>query len=215
MKKGTIILLAVLGVFILGGVSMCSSVVGVWNTLNSNYQGVQAGKSHYGAALDIVPEKIKGVWQLSDQYLDHESDTFKMVAAARSGLLQSIDGFKKAEQGGASDADMLKNGQGVMDMFNKFKDASLAVNVQIEAYPQLRGAETTKTAMRAVEEGVNEIKTALDDWIASIKVYNEYRGSAWPSILGGFMAKFPVEIPYYEAERTKLNIDELNPKSNK
>ena len=194
---------------------MCSSVVGVHNTLNQEYQGVRGGRSHYGAALDLVPEKIKGVWDLSEQYLDHESDTFKMVSAARSGLLKSVDDFKSAEAGGASDTDMIKKGQGVRDMFNKFKEASLAVNVQIEAYPQLRGAETTKNAMRTVEEGVNEIKTALDDWIAAIESYNRYRGNAWPSIIGGFFGKFPSEIPYYEGERTKLDIDELNPKNKK
>jgi hypothetical protein len=62
-----------------------------------------------------------------------------------------------------------------------------------------------------MESSVNEIKTALDDWIVTIKKYNTYRGSAWPSVVGGFMRKFPGEIKFYEGEIKKLDVNELNP----
>jgi len=83
----------------------------------------------------------------------------------------------------------------------------------VEAYPQLRASETSQQNMRNLEEAVNEIKTALDDWISAIKTYNIYRGSAWPSVVGNFMTKFPAEIKYYEGDVKKLNVEELNPEN--
>lgn len=65
--------------------------------------------------------------------------------------------------------------------------------------------------MRNMEVSVNEIKTALDDWVVAIRDYNTYRGSAWPSMVGGFMKKFPAQIDYYKGEIEKLDVDKLNP----
>ncbi len=87
----------------------------------------------------------------------------------------------------------------------------MAFRIQVEAYPELRAVETTQENMRNMESSVNEIKTALDDWIVTIRNYNTYRGSAWPSMVGGFMKKFPAEIKYYEGEIKKLDVNELNP----
>ena len=59
---------------------------------------------------------------------------------------------------------------------------------------------------------MNEIKTALDDWITTIKDYNTYRGSFGVTIIAGFMGgKYPVKIAYYEGEIKALDIDSLNP----
>ncbi len=69
--------------------------------------------------------------------------------------------------------------------------------------------------MRNMEVVVNEIKTALDDWVTAIRNYNTYRGSAWASIVGGFLSKFPSDVKYYEGDVTKLNVDELNPEAKK
>ena len=66
--------------------------------------------------------------------------------------------------------------------------------------------------MAGLQEGVNEIKTALDDWITTIKDYNTYRGSLGVTIMAGFMGdKYPAKIAYYEGEIKTLDIDSLNP----
>ena len=137
------------------------------------------------------------------------------MAEARSGFLKAKEGFEQLKNSGASSSDLIKNAQIATKMFTDFQSAAgLAVNVQIERYPELRGAETTQQAMRTLEEGVNEIKTALDDWISAIKDYNTYRGRLWPTIWGGLMSKFPSEIEYYVGEVKKLDIQSLNPAGN-
>jgi hypothetical protein len=206
---GLLVFLLVLVVLFVGG---CGSVVKVWNTLNGNYQAVQGAKSLYSSALNTVPQKIEGVWTMSQQYMDHESRTFKDYAAMRSAVVPAIQEFQNAVASGKlSESDQVKSAQGIQKMLGDMNHAWLNIKATVESNPQLRAAETSQHAMRTMEEGVNECKTALDDWITSIRVYNTYRGNAWPSIVGSFMAKFPAEIQYYEGEVKKLDIKGLNP----
>jgi len=185
-------------------VAISSSAIGVWNKLNRNYQMVEGGKSHYSAALNTCTEKIKGVWEIANQYMEHESETFIAVAQARSGYDTAREAFEKAAAEGKDTEELTKAGADVVQ-------AAMAFRIQVEAYPQLRAAETSQENMRNMESSVNEIKTALDDWVVTIRDYNTYRGSAWPSMIGGFMKKFPSEIKYYEGEIKKLDVDKLNP----
>ncbi len=180
-------------------------VVGTYNSLNSKYQAVNSAKSKYSSAINVCSEKIKGVWQMADQYMKHEAATFKAVTEARSGWDKSLEKYKKSLQGSDS-KELTKAGAGVVQ-------AALAFRIQIEAYPQLQAIQTSKENMRNLEESTNEIKTALDDWITVIQSYNTFRGSFLPSILSGLFGRFPSEIQYYEGEKTKLNVDELNPQN--
>ncbi len=206
MKKSLIGLVILIWVIVVVAVVVVSSAVGVWNRLNRNYQAVEGAKSRYSAALNTCTEKIKGVWEIANQYLKHESETFKAVAEARSGYSAAVDAFQKA----ASEA------KGIEELTRTGADAvraALAFRIQVEAYPQLRAVETSQENMRNMEVAINEIKTALDDWVTTIRDYNTYRGSAWPSIIGSFMRKFPSEIKYYQGDVTKLNVEQLNPEN--
>jgi|GEM_PF-402376 len=206
---GLLVTIAVLVMVFVGG---CGMTVDVWNTLNRNYQSVQGAKSLYSAALSTVPQKIEGVWTISQQYMDHESKTFKDYAAMRSAVVPAIQEFRNAVASGkVSESDQVKYAQGVQKTLGEMNQAWLSIKATVESNPQLRAAETSQHAMQTMEEGVNECKTALDDWITSIKAYNTYRGNAWPSIAGSFMAKFPAEIQYYEGDVKKLDINSLNP----
>jgi LemA protein len=206
MKKTFLGVGIVIYIIVIVGVVMIFLTVGVWNRLNRNYQTVEGAKSHYSAALSTCTEKIKGVWEIADQYMNHESETFKAVAEARSGYRAAADAFEQALSGNKGSEELTKTGSDVVR-------AALAFRIQVEAYPQLRAVETARENMRNMEEAVNEIKTALDDWVTTIKDYNTYRGSAWPSIVGGFMRKFPSTIEYYKGDIKKLNVEELNPEN--
>ncbi|MFC1656552.1 LemA family protein [Patescibacteria group bacterium] len=189
--------------------------VSVWNNLNAKYQGVEGAESMYSAALNVVPEKIEGVWTMSQQYLDHESKTFVDLSEARSGMIDATELFQSLVESGADPSEIIQGAQGVFAQILEFQTAAnLAVDVQIEAYPSLRGADTTEQAMNTLEEGVNEVKTALDDWIVTIRNYNTYRGSFWPNIYGSFMGRFPSEIEYYKGSIEELDISSLNPAEN-
>lgn len=208
MSKSLAVLIVVIAAIIIIGVILTTSVVGVWNRLNRDFQTVEGARSHYSAALNTCTEKIKGVWEIANQYMEHESETFKAVAAARSGYTAASEAFEKAALENQGTEELTKAGSEVVR-------AAMAFRIQVEAYPQLRAVETSQENMRNMEAAVNEIKTALDDWIASIRSYNTYRGSAWPSIVGGFMSKFPSDIKYYEGDVQKLNVDDLNPANKK
>jgi len=207
MTKASMSMTALIIVIVLIAIGFLSSMVGVWNNLNREYQAVEGGKSQYSAALNTCTEKIKGVWEITNQYMQHESETFKAVAQARSGYEAARDAFEKAAVEGKGTEELTKAGTEVVS-------AAMAFRIQVEAYPELRAVEATQENMRNMESSVNEIKTALDDWIVTIKKYNTYRGSAWPSIVGGFMKKFPAEIKYYEGEIKKLDVNQLNPENN-
>ncbi len=86
---------------------------------------------------------------------------------------------------------------------------SLSVNVVAlqEAYPQLFSPPIVQQTMRGLEESVNEIRTALDDWQVSIRTYNTYRGQ-WPqSFVAGPPLGFPESYDYYKAEKAKLDME--------
>lgn len=204
MKKTAASALVAVLLIVLIVVAVSSSIIGVWNKLNRNYQMVEGGKSHYSAALNTCTEKIKGVWEIANQYMEHESETFIAVSQARSGYDTAREAFEEAAAEGKDTEELTKAGADVVQ-------AAMAFRIQVEAYPQLRAAETSQENMRNMESSVNEIKTALDDWVVTIRDYNTYRGSAWPSMIGGFMKKFPSEIKYYEGEIKKLDVNELNP----
>jgi len=206
MTKKSIGVVVVVIVLAILAISIVSSVVGVWNKLNRNYQAVEGGKSHYSAALNTCTEKIKGVWEIANQYMKHESETFIAVAQARSGYDTAREAFEKASAEGKDTEALTQAGAEVVK-------AAMAFRIQVEAYPELRAAETSQENMRNMESSVNEIKTALDDWVVTIRDYNTYRGSAWPSMIGGFMKKFPASIKYYEGEVQKLDVNELNPEN--
>ncbi len=213
MSKTGIGCLAVVGVAVLMIIIVIASLIGVWNSLNYKFQNANAGASKYSAALNVSTAKIQGVWGMSERYLQHESVTFQGVAQARSGFLRAKEAFEQARAGGSSSTlDLTKIAMVAQAAFAELaRQGGLSINVQIEAYPQLRGAETTEKAMRTMEEGTNEIKTALDDWITTIRDYNAYRGSFWPNVWGSMMGRFPSKLEYYEGDVKKLEIETLNP----
>lgn len=202
-----LVLGGLIGVVVVISLLLFGSFQNIWNNLNTYNQRAEGGKSLYSAALNTCTQKIQGVWTIADQYLDHESDTFKSVAKARSGYEAATQAFKTVLGQGKGTKELTTAGAEVVS-------AALAFRIQIEAYPQLRGVEASKEAIRGLEEGVNEIKTALDDWIVAIRDYNTYRNSFWPNLFTGLMgARYPIKIEYYEGKVKELDISGLNPRA--
>ncbi|HEY3416317.1 MAG TPA: LemA family protein [Armatimonadota bacterium] len=195
--------LIVLLLLILGG-----SYVSVYNNLNTKYQIVNGARSRYSSALNLCSQKIEGVWEIANQYLKHESETFTRVAEARSGYQAAAQAYQAALKNGTDTRTLTEAGSGAVQ-------AALAFRIQVEAYPQLRGAETSQENIRNMEVATNEIKTALDDWITTIRDYNTYRGSFWPNLVGSLIGKFPAQIDYYEGPTKELDVEKLNPQKKK
>jgi hypothetical protein len=208
MRRFGIGCVVLLGLLVIVLVIVGSIYTGTWNQLNGKYQAVNGAKSRYSAALSTCTQKIKGVWAIADQYLSHESATFENVAKARSGYDAATKAFEAALKEGKDTKALTQAGTDVVN-------AALAFRIQIEAYPQLRGAETSQENIRNMEVSVNEIKTALDDWITTIKDYDTYRGSFLPSVVGAVIGRFPAHIDYYEGSVKELNVEQLNPRQAK
>jgi LemA protein len=208
MKAVLVVIASILAFFFVLAFAFFRIYTGTWDNLNTKFQAVDSGKAHYSAALEVCSQKIKGVWEIANQYMAHESQTFQGVAEARSGYLAAEQAFKQASQEGKDTKALTKAGSEAVS-------AALAFRIQVEAYPQLRAVETATENIRNMEESTNEIKTALDDWIMTIQAYNSYRGNFWPNLIGHFIPRFPANIEYFKSDIKKLDIDTLNPAEKK
>jgi hypothetical protein len=208
---GLIVVLVIAAALITGGILLAVGV-SKYNALVSLHERSNEGKSRVAAAVNTASEKMKAVWAMAQQEGLLEKDTYVGVAKARSAFDQSRQEYETAARSPASS---------ILDLTSRaaaFGQALVNVRVAFEAYPQLRTSQTYQKAMVAVEEGFNEIRTALDDWIGLCRAYNVERRSfptAWFAA-AFFPDQFPERIAYYEGgikqpEQIKITADELNP----
>jgi hypothetical protein len=209
-KLGCYITLAVIALLVI----ICFIVyASKYNNLVVKNESANAGKSQFASAINNCSQKMKAVWTLADQEGLLEKETYLGVAKARSGLSSAEEEFDKAKQEKSSSIfDLTK-------LAVNYGQAVVNVRVAFEAYPNLRTTETYQKAMTAVQEGYNEIKTALDDWIILVKSYNSDRkGLVTNFFCSAFGWDFPESIAYYDGgikapEQFKLDANELNPRS--
>lgn len=210
-------LIVVVGIIILAVLLAIVGIVigiGKYNTLVRLHERANEGKSRFAAAVNTCSEKMKSVWTLADQEGILEKETYVGVAKARAAFDEAKQKYDAAAKDpSASLLDLTTRAAG-------FGQALVNVRVAFEAYPQLRTSETYQKAMVAVEQGFNEIKTALDDWIGQCRAYNVERRSfptTWLAPI--FFGKgFPDKIEYYEGgiaepEQVKIKAEDLNPRA--
>jgi len=206
-----LVVLAVIAVVL---VAVLTLGVGIskYNTLVALHERANEGRSRFAAAVNTASEKMKSVWALAEQEGILEKETYTGVAKARAGYMEARKEYEAtAAAPGASILDLTTRGAAL-------GQSLINVRVAFEAYPQLRTSETYQKAMVAVQEGFNEIKTALDDWISVCRAYNTERRSFPTSWLASsfFGPEFPERIAYYEGgikepEQVKVKADDLNP----
>ncbi|MEW6227691.1 MAG: LemA family protein [Bacillota bacterium] len=209
MKKGC--LFGVVGLVVIGLLALAgfSWVMGIQREMVQRQQSVLAQEGRYGAALETLSEKIKGIWAIEKDFLEHEKDTLTDVIKARA---EALDRTGQEFVAAAAQGDPEKT----IEAATKFREAaqglSLAVNVNAlrEAYPQLFSPPIVEQTMRGLEEAVNEIRTALDDWQVAIRNYNTFR-TQWPQSFVAGTLGFPASFDYYKAEKAKLDMDKLMP----
>ena len=178
----------ILGIIILAIVISIGTVIGSFNNLVQQQQLVKQGESRYGAALDLGSQKIEAVWDIYKTYLSHESELFENATRLRAQY------YKAAAEG---------DPKATVNAALAFQLLSVK-----EAFPQLVSAPIAKDTQRSFEESINEMKTALDDWITVTQVYNTQRG-IFPNNVIGSIFNFPSEYNYYHSEKAKLNISEI------
>jgi hypothetical protein len=220
MGNGMKIFLLILGVFILavvgGVVSLAGNVIGVRNEMNRKYQPVLETKSKYSAAVNLETQKIIGAYDVYDRGLNHESQTFKDYAAARSGFAAAMAAFQSTSKDAVGAEDLLKAQalqKSMMQMQQAMATAapSLGINVQVEKTPELQWSGPANNTTGIIESAINHCQMALEDWISMTKKYNVYVGDFWPELIRGalFSGKFPAKMEYYEGDLTKVDMKSI------
>lgn len=175
----------ILGVIILAILISGGTIIGGYNNLVQQQQQVKQEESRYGAALDLGSQKIEAVWTIYTTYLSHESELFENATKLRAQF------YKSASEG---------DPKATVNAALAFQLLSVK-----EAFPQLVSAPIAKDTQRSFEESINEMKTALDDWITATQVYNTQR-TIFPNNVIGNAFNFPREYNYYHSENVRLNV---------
>ena len=207
------VIIAIVIVMLIIGAIFGVTYVSAYNGLVKRQENVNQGRSRFAAALNTCTQKMKAVWTMADQEGTLEKETYVAIAKARAGYDEANKEVDAAQKPQGSVLDLTKAGADL-------GRALVNVRVAFEAYPTLKTSEVYQKAMVAVEEGYNEIKTSLDDWISVCRDYNTYRRSFVTNFFANtfFGDKFPERIAYYEGgikepEQMKIPAEDLNPKA--
>ncbi len=154
MKKGTIILLAVIGVLVLWVASSYNGLVGkrggadkAWADVQTQYQG-RADK------LKNLMETVKGA-------AANEKEILTAVTNARAGIDASKADMAKATTPAELDA-----------AYQKAQQAALSIKVTVEAYPTIRSTDAFLKFQDEISGAENRVATARSDYNAAVTSYN-------------------------------------------
>lgn len=164
MKKGTIILLSVLGGIVIIGLMLFGWVTGMYNSLVKSDEGINQAwaqvQNQYQRRVDLIPnlvEVVKG-------YATHEKEVFENVAAARA----SVGKIQVTPE-------ILNNPQ----LFQKFQEAQNAMGSWLsrllavaENYPQLKANENFLQLQSQLEGTENRIAVERMKFNQVVQEYN-------------------------------------------
>lgn len=190
MKRGTIILLAVLAVIVLIGISVAGWATGVYNSLVRLDEQVRQSwaqvQNQYQRRSDLIPnlvEVVKG-------YATHEREVFEKVAEARS----SVGKLEVTPE-------VLNNPQA----FQRFQEAQGALSSALsrllavaENYPQLKANENFLQLQAQLEGTENRIAVERRRFNEVVQGYN-VRVRTFPTSLLAGMFGFG-QKQYFQAE---------------
>ena len=154
MKKGTIILICVLGFVLL----LVGIFISKYNTLVTMSEDVDAKwgnvESVYQRRADLIPSLVNTV----KGYATHEQETFLLTVEARAKNA-------KLDPATASSEDIAQ-WQAVQD------EVLGAINVVVEAYPELKATQNFVQFQAQLEGTENRISVARQDYNKAVKEYN-------------------------------------------
>ncbi|MBI5021640.1 MAG: LemA family protein [Ignavibacteriales bacterium] len=164
MKKGTIILLSVLGGIVIIGLMLFGWITGMYNSLVKSDEGINQAwaqvQNQYQRRVDLIPnlvEVVKG-------YAAHEKEVFEKVAEARA----SVGKIQVTPE-------ILNNPQ----LFQKFQEAQNAMGSWLsrllavaENYPQLKANENFLQLQSQLEGTENRIAVERMKFNQVVQEYN-------------------------------------------
>ena len=185
MKKGTVIIIAIIAVFVLlfiWGVLKYNGFVDKQEAVNTAWSQVE---NQYQRRLDLIPnlvETVKG-------YAAHESETLTAVIEARSkATAANINADNLTEENLAK----------FQQSQDQLSSALSRLMVVVERYPDLKANQNFRDLQVQLEGTENRITVARQDFNAIAKTYNVAVRRFPANIIAGMM-NFD-QRPYFKAD---------------
>ena len=181
MKKGILVILALVVLAIVWG-------VGIYNGLVSKQEGVEKAIGNVQTAFqkraDLIPNLVATV----KNYAEYEAGTLTAVVEARAKATSvTLDPNNLTEEG-------LKT---YMDAQNELKGALNRLLVTVEQYPDLKANQNFLDLQSQLEGCENGIANARREWQEAVRTYNTTVRKFPGNIIAG-MFGFE-KSPYFEA----------------
>lgn len=191
MKKGIIVLIALLAIAIFWG-------VGVYNGLVTKQEGVEKAignvQTAYQKRADLIPNLVATV----KNYAEYEQGTLTAVVEARAKATSvTLDPTNLSEE-------TLK---AYMNAQNELSGALSRLLVTVEQYPDLKANENYLNLQSQLEGCENGIANARREWQEAVRVYNTAVRRFPGNIIAG-MFGFE-KSPYFEASEAAQNAPDV------
>lgn len=193
MKRGTMVFLAVLAVFILFVIVGYNSLVSLNENVNNAWANVE---NQYERRFDLVPNLVSIV----KGYAAHEEVVFSEVANARAGV-----GSLKVTPEVLKDPELFQKFQEQQDAFGSAISRLLAVS---ESYPELKADRLFSDLQAQVEGTENRIATERYNYNEASKKYNKSRRSFPANIIASIFG-FPSDAKYFKLGEGKEKVPEI------
>ena len=186
MRRGLLIFLGIVGVFVLIALFIFGSFKSAQNQMVSKDEQVKASWSQVDVQLQRRADLIPNLVETVKGFTKEESTVFGDIANARAGLLNAHDPKSKIAANGQLDS-----------AFGRL----LALT---ENYPQLRSSQQFMRLQDELSGTENRIGVARRRYNDTLRDYNTYvrsfPNSVWAGILG-----FHVNDAYFEASAASRN----------
>jgi len=180
MRRGVVVLLVVIAVFVFAGLFVYGSFKSAQNQMVSKEENVKSAWSQVDIQLQRRADLIPNLVETVKGFTKEESTVFGDIANARAGLLNARDPKEKIAANGQLDS-----------AFGRL----LALT---ENYPQLRSSEQFMRLQDELSGTENRIGVARRHYNETLREYNtfvrQFPNSIWANILG-----FHVNDAYFEA----------------
>lgn len=187
MKKGLIVLLAVVALLAIWGVKIYNGLVSKQESVETAVGNVQTA---YQKRADLIPNLVATV----KNYAEYEASTLEAVVEARAkATATTLDASNLTEEN-------LKAFQAAQD---EMSGALSRLLVTVEQYPELKANQNYLDLQSQLESCENAIANARKQFNETARVYNTYV-RRFPNNIFASMFGFE-KTPYFEASEAAQN----------
>lgn len=192
MKKGLLIVVAIVAVLFFYLKPKYNKLVDVDEDVNKAWSSVQ---TQYQRRADVFLSQVDVVKAAAK----NEKEILIGVAKARAGIQEAKEGMQNAQTPGQ-----------LNQFMDQVKTAGLALNVQIERYPDIKSNANFLKFQDEITGTENRIQTARDDFNTVVTDYNKHVRSFPTNIFAnifGFDKKEQFEADQNAQDRPDLDFD--------